>query len=155
MTFHAVHRWRVPLGGQAPADLPAEWADSLAAVGRDLRCRRHGRTINVDGLEWELTVAADGWVSIGMSSLTDDAGIYRFSLCQSYTFKTTVAQAKMWIAETVQDKLSGHEFVQWPSDGWRMLTPEVRDGEAVWVAPSTDNLIAPIGELCSQLPHAD
>src|SRR6478672_330720 len=27
-------------------------------------------------------------------------------------------------------------FVQRPSDGWRLLTPELRGGEAVWVDPS-------------------
>ncbi len=57
----------------------------------------------------------------------------------------------MLIAGEVQDQLaSGMPFVQWPIDEQRMLMPTCRDGHAVWVARSSDHVIAEIGALCSR-----
>lgn len=132
--------WRVPLAGRAPTDVPDEWARALAAVAVDLRCRRQGRAITFDGVQWELTVSAE-WVSIGMATLTNDSDLGGFSIGRNYALETTPEQATVWVAEVVQEELAGYEFVQWPSDGWRLLAPELRDTEAVWVDPSTGGVV--------------
>jgi len=71
-----------------------------------------------------------------MATLIDDADLGGFSIGRNYALETTPPQTMVWVASAVQDELAGFEFVQWPSDGWRLLTPEVRGGEAVWVDPS-------------------
>jgi hypothetical protein len=38
--------------------------------------------------------------------------------------------------------------VQWPIACRRILIPQIIDDQATWVDPTTDDLIAPIGELC-------
>ncbi|SUF09205.1 Uncharacterised protein [Rhodococcus gordoniae] len=59
-------------------------------------------------------------------------------------------QAAVLIAGELQDQLAGGmPFVQWPIDGQRLLTPTFRDGHAVWIARSSDRVIAEIGYLCS------
>ena len=151
MVFPGADReWRVPLVGQAPTEVPDEWVAALTAVTLDLRCRRHGRAVSLDGLEWALTVFSQGWVSIGMATLTDDADLGAFSMGRGFALETTPAQAMVWVASVVQDELAGYEFVQWPSDGWRLLDPELRDGEAVWVDPSSDSVVSPIGAWCDK-----
>jgi SAM-dependent methyltransferase len=148
MTFHdPVRRWRVPLIGQAPSEVPDEWGAALAAVALDLRCRRQGRVICFDGVQWELAVNSQDWVSIGMAKLTDASDLGEFSIGRGYALKTTLTQAMVWVASAVQDQLAGYEFVQWPSDGWRLLDPTVRNNEPVWVDPSTGSVVSPIGAL--------
>jgi hypothetical protein len=151
--FDVDRRWRIPPDGHAQDDVPDQWVAGVEAVGRDLGCRRYGRAVSFEGVEWELTVMSGGWVSIGMVTLADDADLYQFSIGRGYALETTPAQAMVWIAEVVQDELAGYEFVQWPSDGWRLLTPELRNGEAVWVDPSTDNVVSQIGALCVAGEH--
>jgi hypothetical protein len=141
-------RWRVSLVGQAPDNVPGQWVTGLAAVTRDLRCRRYGRTVSIEAVEWELTVTSEGWVAIGLAKLTDASDLSPFAICQSYTLETTPAQAMVWTAEAIQDELAGYEFVLWPSDGRRLLTPEIRAGEAVWIDSSTDSVVSRIGALC-------
>jgi hypothetical protein len=92
---------------------------ALAAVAADLRCRRHGRAIGFDGVEWELSVVADGWECIGMATVTDDSDLGEFSIGRGFARETTPGQVKVWVAEVVQDELAGYEWVQWPSDGQR------------------------------------
>jgi hypothetical protein len=59
-TARRIGVWHVPVGGQAPAEVPAHWVSALAAVSQDLQCRRYGTTISFDDVVWELTVHADG-----------------------------------------------------------------------------------------------
>jgi hypothetical protein len=130
-----------------PPDLPEEWAAALVAVGHDLRHRRYGRPVVFDNVVWELRLDGEYFMSIGMSTTADHADIGGFSIGQGFTLDTTAAQATLWVAETVQDDLAGYEFVQWPSDGWAMLKPVIRDDVAVWVDHSTDHAVARIGAL--------
>ena len=147
--FPEVERhWRIPLVGEAPGEVPDEWIAALAAIVRDLRCRRYGRVVSFDGLEWELAVTSEGWVHIGMARLPGDADLNPFSIGRGYTLETTTAQAIVWVAEVVQGELAGYEFVQWPSDGRRLLTPSLRGGDAVWIDPSTSSIVSAIGALC-------
>jgi hypothetical protein len=141
-------KWRIPLVGPAPGDAPADWVAAFAAVTRDLQCRQYGGAVPLVGAVWTFTVTAEDWVHIGMTRLTDDSDLGGFSVGKGYTLATTQSQATVWIAEVIQDELSGYEFVQWPSDGWRMLVPELQNDRAVWVDPSTEKVVAPIGELC-------
>ena len=70
MTFSdADRKWPVPLIGQAPTEVPDEWVAALAAVALDLRCRRHGRAVSLDGVEGELTVISQDAVSEPFSLL--------------------------------------------------------------------------------------
>lgn len=146
-------KWRVPLVDQAPTDLPDQWVAALAAVAVDLQYRRHGRAISFDGVEWELRVIAEGSVSIGMTKVTDDSDLGEFSIGRGFTLETTPGQAKVWAAEVVQDELAGYEWVQWPSDSERLLTPELRHGDAIWVDPSTERVVSQIGALCAADEH--
>jgi hypothetical protein len=143
-----IRTWQVPVGGPAPDKLPAQWASAFGAVGRDLRCRRYGRAVSFGNVAWELTENTDGSVLIGIAKLADDADLYAFSQGRWYTLTTTAAQAAVWIAEAIQDDLTGHEWVQWPLDGRRLLVPEIRNGLAQWVDMSTGAAVSPIGELC-------
>ncbi|WP_454790239.1 hypothetical protein [Mycolicibacterium lutetiense] len=145
----AVREWRVPLFGGAPSEVPGEWVAALAAVTRDLRCRRQGRAISLEGVEWALTVFSDRSVSIGMAPLTGEADLGSFSAGRGFALATTPAQAMVWAASVVQDQLAGYEFVQWPSDGWRLLAPDLEDGKAVWV-DRNDRVVSPIGALCDE-----
>jgi hypothetical protein len=148
-TADQVGIWHVPVGGPAPAEVPAQWASALAAVSQDLQCRRHGRTISFDAVAWELTAHADGTVYIGMARLGDGCDLYGFARGMNYTLDTTAAQAAVWIAEVIQDELAGYEFVQWPVDGQRIFVPALRDDAAVWVRPATKDVVCRIGGLCS------
>ncbi|MGY4646459.1 hypothetical protein [Mycobacterium sp. URHB0021] len=149
MTFSEADRnWRIPLIGQAPSGAPDEWVAALAAVALDLRCRRHGREVSLSGVDWELTVMSEGWVSIGMVTVADDTDLYKFSIGRGHALETTTAQAMVWVAEVVQEELAGYEFVQWPSDGPRLLTADLRVCDAVWIDPSTDDVVSNIGALC-------
>jgi SAM-dependent methyltransferase len=85
-----------------------------------------------------------------MATLADDADLGAFSIGRNYALETTAGQAMVWVASAVQDELAGYEFVQWPSDGWRLLAPKVQGSEAVWVDPSTGAVVSPIGELCDR-----
>jgi hypothetical protein len=72
--FEGDRRWRVPLvsvtvSRSGADEVPDEWVAGLAAVSRDLRCRRYGRAVSFEGVEWELTVSSQGWVCIGMATL--------------------------------------------------------------------------------------
>ncbi len=84
-----------------------------------------------------------------MTTLTADADLGAFSIGRGFALETSPAQAMVWVASVVQDELAGYEFVQWPSDGWKLLAPDLRGGEAVWVDRS-DHVVAPIGALCDE-----
>ena len=55
-TARRIGIWHVPVGRQAPAEVPAQWVSGLAAVSQDLQCCRYGRKISFDDVAWELTV---------------------------------------------------------------------------------------------------
>lgn len=79
-----VRRWRIPMDGQPPDDLPSQWVSAIAAVSRDLRCRRHGRMIGFGDVAWELAVDAGGWMLIGLARLSDNADLYGFTRGRDY-----------------------------------------------------------------------
>ena len=70
---------------------------------------------------WDLTADSDGWMLIGFSAMTADAGMGGF-----------------------------YEFVQWPMAGQRPLLPTLLDGVAHWVDRSASARVAAIGELCDE-----
>ncbi|ORB34700.1 hypothetical protein BST41_30370 [Mycolicibacterium porcinum] len=127
--------------------MPAEWAAAVAAVTRDLGCRRNGRAVSLESVEWTLAVFSDGSVAIGFATTADDADLSAFSVGRGFALEATCAQAMVWVASVVQDELAGYEFVQWPSDGSRLYAPDLIDGTAVWV-DHAGRVIAPIGALC-------
>jgi hypothetical protein len=143
------------MDAQPPDDLPSQWVSAIAAVTRDLRCRRHGRMIGFGDVAWELAVDAGGWMLIGLARLSDNAGLYGFTRGRGYDFDATPGQATVWVAEAIQDELAGYEFVQWPMAGRRLLDPTLSDGEALWVDPATTTVVAPIGSLCDGPRQAD
>lgn len=142
--------WHVPVGGQAPEEVPTQWVSALAAVSQDLQCRRHGRTISFDDVAWELTVHADGTVYIGITPYGGGTDLGGFARGMGYTLDTSAAQAMVWVADAIQDELAGYEFVQWPMDGTRILVPKIQEDDAVWVRPATNEAVCRIGDLCQQ-----
>lgn len=141
--------WQFVVGDEPPGDLPAAWASATRAVSRDLGCRRHGRRISFDNVMWKIA-ADNGSVCVGFA-LAGDADVSAYQRCNSYRLDTTAAQATVWMADDVQYELTGYEFVQWPIAGRRILAPQIIDDKAAWVDPTTDAVIAPIGELCNAL----
>ncbi|OBB08194.1 hypothetical protein A5668_13300 [Mycolicibacterium fortuitum] len=146
--------WDVPdrrlsfaVGANPPADLPDAWAAAARAVTRDLQCRRHGRPISFGNVGWRFVVA-DEWVAVGFDS-PDDANVGTYESCMGYLWKTSAAQALVWLADDVQDHLAGYEFVQWPIAGQHMLRAELVDDDAVWLDTGTNAVVARIGELCA------
>lgn len=141
--------WTFPLFGRCQDhDAPAAWTRACAAVARDLRHLRHGREVVLDGLWWELTLDGGYRVTAGWRpgpAYTGDVG--GFNLGRGLTDTTPAAHVAAWVAEIAQDELAGYEFVQWPtSRGGRLLTPAVRDGQALWIDPHTA-ATRPIGQL--------
>lgn len=139
--------WRFSMPAEdVPDDVPEQWTAAFSAVARDLRYRRYGRSISFAHVGWELRVSGDFSVEIGIVGGAG-ADIGGCLVGQGFMLDASVAQATVWVASTVQDDLSGYEFVQWPSDGWRLLSPGLRDGVAVWVDSSTTEVVAEIGTL--------
>ena len=95
---------------------------------------------------WKIA-ADDGSVCVGFA-LAGDADVDAYQRCVGYRLDTTAAQATVWLAGDVQDELTGYQFVQWPIAGRRILVPQIIDGQARWVNPRTDAVIASVGELC-------
>ena len=147
MSWDAPERcWQFLIGDDPPGGLPAVWASATRAVTRDLDCRRHGRRIGFRNVMW--WIAADaGYIAVGFA-LAGDADVGAYQRCNSYRMGATAAQATVWMADDIQYQLAGHEFVQWPIAGRRILVPQMIDGQARWVDPKTDAVIARIGELC-------
>ncbi len=152
MSWDAPDRcWRFAMDDDPPADLPAAWATATRAVTRDLDCRRHGRHITFANVTWRFVVS-DEWVAVGFET-PGDADVGAYQRCLSYRLETSPAQALVWLAGDVQEQLTGHEFVQWPIAGQRVLDPRIVDDHAVWVEPSASTVTAPIGELCAAPDH--
>ncbi|MBT1256637.1 MAG: hypothetical protein K0Q46_78 [Rhodococcus erythropolis] len=144
--------WRIPLftnnsdPGEDPGFAPPEsWAQALAAVAQDLRCLRFGAEVVVDRLIWEFSINSDYNVTIGWQGARDIGGFSHFN---ALSMDTAFADAAVWVADIVQTKLAGYDFVQWPSRGRHLLVPRLRDGEPVWMDPHGDATISRIGELC-------
>lgn len=130
------------MGDDPPGDLPDAWAAAARAVTRDLRCRRYGRPVSFTGMSWSLKVS-DGAIAVGF-----DGPIGAYHRCLGYLLETSTPQALVWLAGDVQYQLAGSEWVQWPIAGQHMLDPRLLDDHAVWVEPTTNAVVARIGELC-------
>ncbi|QDQ99418.1 hypothetical protein FO059_15545 [Tomitella fengzijianii] len=124
---------------------PAAWWRALEAVARDLRCLRDGRDVDVDQLDWRLSVHDDYFVSIGWESGRLVGG---FGGRTGLTMDASYGEAAVRTAESVQDHLAGYEFVQWPSRGRHLLAPRLHGSLPFWFDPHGDVTVAPIGELC-------
>lgn len=96
---------------------------------------------------WIVSVSEE-WVALGFD--TDGAAdVGSIQSSRGYLLHTSPAQAMVWLAQNVQDQLTGYEFVQWPISGQRILDARLVDDAAVWMEPGTNTVIAPIGQLCS------
>lgn len=149
--------WRIPLfdtvsgidadsgTGRPSFDPPEAWARALAAVALDLRCLRHGRSVNLDRLVWDLSINGDYHVSVGWQRIR---GLGGFGIGGGLTVDASYGEAAAWVAEVVQDDLAGYEFVQWPSRGRHLLHPRLHGADPVWVDPHGDVVLCPIGHLC-------
>jgi len=156
--------WRIPLftnntdPGEDPGFAPPEsWAQALAAVAQDLRCLRFGPEVVVDRLIWEFSINSDYNVTIGWQGARDIGGFSHFDampmedampMDDAISMDTAFADAAVWVADIVQTKLAGYDFVQWPSRGRHLLVPRRRDGEPEWMDPHGDVTVGRIGELC-------
>ncbi|MBA8962924.1 hypothetical protein ACVH9Z_40520 [Rhodococcus opacus] len=136
------------IGSDHDVEAPQVWVRALEAVARDLRCLRYGRDVRLGGLVWELAVNGDYAVTIGWQGVH---GISGFSRCDGLSMDVPFAEAAVWVADTVQSDLAGYDFVQWPSQGQRMLLPRKRDDGPVWIDTPTDDTVAAIGELCQHI----
>ncbi|WP_169846762.1 hypothetical protein [Rhodococcus marinonascens] len=140
------------------ANAPQGVVEGCRAVGLDLRCRRHGRDLDIASLWWTVSLLESGACHIGLeqvlrprrrargvSAAPEFSGVGFSGLHTGYT----AAMNAVLIAEHVQDDLAGYEFIQWPVEGSRLLMPEVRDGQALWFDPGSGLVVSRIGELCS------
>ena len=132
-------------------------AQALAAVAQDLRCLRFGPEVVVDRLIWEFSINSDYNVTIGWQGARNIGGFSHFDampmedampMDDAISMDTAFADAAVWVADIVQTKLAGYDFVQWPSRGRHLLVPRRRDGEPVWMDPHGDVTVGRIGELC-------
>ncbi len=116
----------------------------LAAVALDLRCLRHGRSVNLDRLVWDLSINGDYHVSVGWQRIR---GLGGFGIGGGLTVDVSYGEAAAWVAEVVQDDLAGYEFVQWPSRGRTCCASSARRRSGL-VDPHGDVVLCPIGHLC-------
>jgi len=144
--------WRFPLFEQAPkTDAPEAWVAAFGAVARDLQCLRYGRAVTLDGLLWELIVNDEYYVIAGWHRPEEYVGdVGGFGIGHGLVMDAPVNEATVWVADVVQNELAGYEFVQWPSEGKHPLLPRLREQRPVWANPHTEDIVAPIGELCPQ-----
>lgn len=104
-------------------------------------------------MSWSFVVSDDEWLAVGFGA-DPDADVGPYERCQSYRLHTSAAQATVWLADDVQEQLTGHEFVQWPNADRRVLAARLVDGQAAWVEPGTNRFAAQIGELCALIDRA-
>ncbi|WP_280193487.1 hypothetical protein [Nocardia farcinica] len=102
----------------------------------------------VDRLVWSLVITGEYHVVVGWER---GRRIGEFGIGHGLTMDAGYGAAAVWVADVVQGRLAGHEFVQGPSCGFHLLVPRLIGSAPVWVDPHTGATIAP-GELCA---HGD
>ncbi|GGG25894.1 hypothetical protein GCM10007304_44660 [Rhodococcoides trifolii] len=145
--------WQLPTSGavdvphtDVAARPPEVWIEALAAVSRDLRCRKYGGPVVNDRLRWQLTFDTDYLVTVGLLDIDTALGwAHRGRLAVDASYATAVA----WIASTVQSHLSRIDHVDWPAHGGRTLVLTTVAGLGVWQDHYGEHGIE-IGNLCRQ-----
>lgn len=128
-----------------PTDLQTGWASALRAVAHDLGCMQGGRKLETGDLVWDLEVAGGRWVSVGVHS--PGRRISRFLVSRDYALDASATQCILWVAEAVQDHVTGYEYMLWPSVGSAVCVPRLVNEKAMWVNPKTGAQVAEIGKL--------
>ncbi|ALG85398.1 hypothetical protein [Gordonia phthalatica] len=133
------------------AAMPNAWAMAAEAVTRDLAHLYEAptgtvRVVDADDVDWYWEHTFEDCIAIGMS------GPDAFAIGRGYCLDDGAAEATVHLADAVQTDLAGYRFTLWPVYGHvgkasvRTLTPELRDGAAVWVTRDGD-VYAEIGSL--------
>lgn len=104
----------------------------------------------VDRLVWSLVITGEYHVVVGWER---GRGIGEFGIGHGLTMDAGYGAAAVWVADVVQGRLAGLEFVQWPSSGFHPLVPRLVGSAPGWVDPHTGAAIAP-GALCARRPVA-
>ncbi len=153
-----VDEWTLPLLPESGLGAPTQMVDACFSVGSDLRWRRYGANLDIDRIQWTLSLHETGVVQLGVNSSGPRPGVKsnseddRMIDIERYTVALhvglTLAEATVEIADIVQTELAGYfPWVEWPVEEKRLLLPTVVDGEAVWRDPRTGRSVARIGEL--------
>lgn len=154
---HYLKVWTFPITGpDAPVEAPEQIVDACHAVGRDLQCRWHGLDTYMQNCMWTVSLLDTGYCHIALEAgprprhkTAGTAQLRGFEFGGPHIEQST-QELTVLIAGEVQDQLAGGvPFVQWPIEEQRLLMASFRDGHAVWVARSSDRVIAEIGSLCS------
>ncbi|MFE6865250.1 hypothetical protein ACFVFS_01695 [Kitasatospora sp. NPDC057692] len=131
-----------PLDGPPPTDVPAEFHDPCARVGRDLRHPPAGDRLPA-GVRWELSEDHYTGFLLGL-------GAARGRLFAQETDPyLPPGRLTAYIAEQVQDHLAGYEFVQWPAcpGHTHPMVPAEDGARARWHCRRTGHPLVRIGEL--------
>ncbi|MBF6184576.1 MULTISPECIES: hypothetical protein [Nocardia] len=106
----------------------------------------------VDRLVWSLVITGEYDVVVGWER---GRGIGEFGIGHGLTMDAGYGAAAVWVADVVQGRLAGREFVQWPSSGlFPLLVPRLVGSAPVWVDPHTGATIAPRRTVCARRPVA-
>ncbi|MFF2656587.1 hypothetical protein ACFVUH_04415 [Kitasatospora sp. NPDC058032] len=133
-----------PLDGTPPPDVPAEFHDACARVGRDLRHLPAGDRLPA-GVRWELSEDHYSGFLLGLGS---DRGMLFTQDTDPYL---PPGPLTAYVAERVQDHLTGHEFVQWPAcpGHTHPLVAAAAGAQAWWHCRRSGDLLVRIGELAT------
>ncbi|MBF6520103.1 hypothetical protein [Nocardia farcinica] len=84
----------------------------------------------VDRLVWSLVITGECHAVVGWER---GRGIGEFGIGHGLTMDAGYGAAAVWVADVVQGRLAGLEFVQWPSSGFHLLVPRLVGSAPVWV----------------------
>ncbi|WP_380284675.1 hypothetical protein [Kitasatospora purpeofusca] len=133
-----------PLDGPPPENVPAEFHAPCARVGRDLRHLPAGDRLPA-GVRWELSEEGYSGFLLGL-------GTARGPL---FTRETDPylppGLLTAYIAEQVQDHLTGYEFVQWPAcpGHTHPMAPAPAGTRGWWHCRRSGRPLARIGDLAA------
>jgi len=149
--------WEFPITGpDTSGEAPEHVVAACHAVGRDLQCRWHRPDTYTQNCVWTISLVGTGLGHIALKAgprprhKTEGTSPLRGFGFGETDLDQSAQKLTVLIAGEVQDQLAGGmPYVQWPIDTQRLLMPSLRDGHAVWVARSSDRVVAEIGTLCS------
>ncbi|MBY6365669.1 hypothetical protein [Rhodococcoides corynebacterioides] len=157
--YEFVDEWTLPLLPESGLGAPTQMVDACFAVGSDLRWRRHGANLDIDRLQWTISVLETGDIHLGVHSdgprprarvraNSNDDRTVGVTVGAGLHMDQSLADATVLVADIVQTKLAGYPpWIQWPIEEKRLLLPTIVDGEAMWRDPRTDRSVASIGLL--------
>lgn len=111
-----VDEWTLPVRPESGSGAPTQMVDACYAVGSDLRWRRYGADLDIDHLEWTLSLHETGTVQLGVNSRRPrrrirsgadgvrELGIQRYTV--SLHMDLTLAEATVVIADIAQTELA-------------------------------------------------